>query len=505
MNVIESNDCTVVLLTCYSLEWEWAQTCLHVVDLTKERGWSGLFAGRNAPRSLVLASAVALHGFFMFITATVLPSIVGEIGGITFYAWVTTVFGIGSIAGAMLTPAILAALPARRAFEAALAIFLLGSTLCALASNIAEIILGRAAQGLAGGVVTAVATSMIPVLFTEQLRARAVALVSSMWGPIALIGPFIGGTIAQLASWRMAFWLAVPLVLTMALLADRVLPADRPQRARGHPIFSAAQALRLGMFVGAVVFLAVASVPGDTFAAVAGFVGAVLCLGAAIRLDSRAERRILLDGAFTLTSPVGAASTSMIMLVLGVGAGAFIPYVLTMAHGAPPILAGYVAALSSLAWSIAALASAGAPIALNRSLLAIAPLTVFIAMLGVAWALATGSVVGTAAFWALFGTSVGMAWPHLASRLIAYTPAAERSFAGGFVTTSQILAGTFGSALAGMAANLAGIAKSATPAAAAQGGMMLFVSFALPALVALLSCWRLLQLTARERRLDLLP
>lgn len=472
----------------------------------KERGWSGLFAGRNAPRSLVLASAVALHGFFMFITATVLPSIVGEIGGVTYYAWVTTIFGIGSIAGAMLTPAILRALPARRTFEAALAAFLLGSLLCALATNIAEVILGRAAQGFAGGVLTAVATSMIPVLFAEQLRARAVALVSSMWGPIALIGPFIGGTIAQLASWRMAFWLAVPLVLLTALLADRVLPAEKPQRLRGDSIFSVAQALRLGLFVGAVVILAVASVPGDASEAIAGFVGAALCLGAAIRLDSRAGRRILLDGAFTLTSPVGASSTSMIMLVLGVGAGAFIPYVLTMAHGAPPILAGYVAALSSLAWSIAALASAGAPVALNRIMLAIAPVMVLVAMLGVAWALATGSIVGTAASWTLFGVSVGMAWPHLASRLIAYAPAAERSFAGGFVTTSQILAGTFGSALAGMAANLAGIAKSSTPGemtygGAAHGGMMLFVSFALPALVAMVSCWRLLRLTARERAL----
>jgi MFS family permease len=473
-----------------------------VVDLDKEQGWRDLFTGPNAARSLVLASAVMLHGFFMFITTTVLPSIVGEIGGVTYYAWVTAIFGIGSIAGAMLTPAILRALPARRAFEAGLALFIVGSLLCALATNIAEVILGRAAQGLAGGVLTAVATSMIPVLFAERLRARAVALVSSVWGPIALVGPFVGGTIAQFASWRMAFWLALPLALMIGALADRALPADTPHRRRGDPIFSVPQALRLGLFVGAVVILAVASVPGDVAIAIAGFVGAALCLGAAIRLDSQAERRVLLDGAFTLTSPVGASSTSMIMLVLGVGAGAFIPYVLVSAHGAAPILAGYVAALSSLAWSIAALASAGAPATMNRRLLAAAPVAVLVAMLGVAWGLSSGSIVGTAAFWALFGASVGTAWPHLASRLIAYTPPAERAFAGGFVTTSQILAGTFGSALAGMAANLAGIGRSSAPPAVAHGGMMLFLSFTLPAMIAIVSCWRLLQLTMRERALD---
>jgi len=475
--------------------------CWQVVDLHKEQGWRDLFTGPNAARSLVLASAVMLHGFFMFITATVLPSIVGEIGGVTFYAWVTAIFGIGSIAGAMLTPAILCALPARRAFGAGLAVFALGSILCALATNIGAVILGRAAQGLAGGVLTAVATSMIPILFPERLRARAVALVSSVWGPIALVGPFVGGTIAQLASWRMAFWLALPLALSIAVLADRALPADKPWRRRGESIFSAAQALRLTLFVGAVVILAVASVPGDSAIAVAGFLGAALCLGAAIRLDSQADRRILLDGAFTLTSPVGASSTSMIMLVLGVGAGAFIPYVLASGYGAPPILAGYVAALSSLAWSIAALASAGARVTVNRGLLAAAPVAVLVAMLGVAWELSVGSIVGTALFWTLFGAGVGTAWPHLASRLIAYTPTAERAFAGGFVTTSQILAGTFGSALAGMAANLAGIGRSSAPTDVTHGGVLLFLSFSLPALVAIASCWRLLQLTMRERAL----
>lgn len=83
----------------------------------KEVTWRGLFSGANAVRSIVLAGAVVLHGFFMFITATVLPSIVAEIGGVAFYAWVSTIFGVGSIAGAMLAPAILRGLPARRAYQ----------------------------------------------------------------------------------------------------------------------------------------------------------------------------------------------------------------------------------------------------------------------------------------------------------------------------------------------------------------------------------------------------
>ncbi len=462
------------------------------------QGWNGLFSADNALRSVVLTSAVVLHGFFMFITATVLPSIVAELGGVAYYAWVSTVFGIGSIAGAVLAPALLHGLPARRAYELGLLFFIVGSLCCANAPSMAVVIVGRAIQGLAGGLLAAVATSMIPVLYSDALRSRAVALVSSVWGPVSMVGPFVGGMLAQAGSWRSAFWSALPVVLVVGVLADRALPSRPPRRAHGGSIFSAAQVLRLTLIAGAVLVLSVASVPGSTPAAVAGIGVAVGCLVAAVRLDRHAGRRVLLNGAFELGGPVGASSACMVLLVLGVGAGSFIPYVLSVAHLASPILAGYVAALSSLAWSIAALVSAGVSVASSRRILVCAPAAAVIAMLGVGWNLWVGNVVATAAFWALFGASVGSAWPHLASRLIGYSPPAERTAAGGFVTTLQILAGTFGAALAGMVANLAGLAHSTTPADVAHGGWLLFLSFVLPPLMAALISARLLRLTPRE-------
>src|SRR5262249_42836210 len=284
-----------------------------------------------------------------------------------------------------------------------------------------------------------------PVLFADQLRARAVALVSSMWGPISLLGPFVGGMMAQAGSWRSAFWSAVPVALALAVLAHRVLPAQEPARDRG-PILSLPQGVRLALMAGAILVLSIASVPGSVAAALAGIAVAAICLAVAVRLDRRARQRVLLDGAFRPSRPVGASSTAMVLLVLGVGAGSFIPYVLVVAHGTSPVVAGYVAALSSLSWSIAALWSAGASVASNRRLLAIAPATAALGMLGVGWSLVDGSLVATAAAWALFGASVGASWPHLASRLIGYSPASERAFAGGFVTTLQILAGRLRSA-----------------------------------------------------------
>jgi len=189
----------------------------------------------------------------------------------------------------------------------------------------------------------------------------------------------------------------------------------------------------------------------------------------------------------------------MMLLVLGVGAGSFIPYVLSVAHHTSPIVAGYVAALSSLAWSIAALLSAGASLASSRRLLALAPVAVAVALFGVGWSLWAGSLAATAAFWTCSGRrGHRVASPRVpAHRLFADD---ERPFAGGFVTTLQILAGTFGAALAGMIANLVGLAK--IDGARRRGPWR---TAALPglhpaALIAVFASARLLRLTDGEAR-----
>src|SRR5262245_1871763 len=67
-------------------------------------GWRTLFSRELRLRSLLLMGPVTLHAFYMFITATVMPAVVTDIGGDAYYAWVPTLFGISSIVGAILVP-----------------------------------------------------------------------------------------------------------------------------------------------------------------------------------------------------------------------------------------------------------------------------------------------------------------------------------------------------------------------------------------------------------------
>jgi MFS family permease len=62
----------------------------------------------------------------------------------------------------------------------------------------------------------------------------------------------------------------------------------------------------------------------------------------------------------------------------------------------------------------------------------------------------------------LLGTGIGMGWAHLGALLLSATPPDEHDIAGPFIATTQTLAAVFGSAVAGMIANLAGLADAVT-------------------------------------------
>lgn len=202
--------------------------------VTEQRiGWSALLSGNNGMRSLALAGGVALHAINVYVATTILPSVVAEIGGLDYYAWNTTLFIVASIIGSVLSAKLLAGLGPRGAYGVAAGLFGLGTFVCALAPSMPVLLLGRFVQGLGGGLLFALAYAMIRLVFTQTLWPRAMAIVSGMWGVATLAGPAIGGTFAELGSWRMAFWAVLPATALFAALALAILPGKSPGTGEG--------------------------------------------------------------------------------------------------------------------------------------------------------------------------------------------------------------------------------------------------------------------------------
>ena len=126
---------------------------------TVETGWSALLRPAWLPAVAVLVGGVLLHSMNVLMLATVLPSVVDNLGGATLMSWTSSAFLASSIVAATCTGYLTSILGARTVFCTGAAIFGLGALTCALAPSMAQIVAGRFVQGFGGGLLTAAACS----------------------------------------------------------------------------------------------------------------------------------------------------------------------------------------------------------------------------------------------------------------------------------------------------------------------------------------------------------
>src|SRR5215468_7234872 len=100
-----------------------------------EGGWSDILKPEWLPALTVLVGGVLLHSMNVLIVATVLPSIVEEVGGATMMSWPTTAFLASSILAATCTGLLTVAIGARNAYCAGAVIFGIGALVCGHAAS----------------------------------------------------------------------------------------------------------------------------------------------------------------------------------------------------------------------------------------------------------------------------------------------------------------------------------------------------------------------------------
>lgn len=152
------------------------------------------------------------------IVGTVMPTVIGELGGIEQYAWVFSIYLL-TLTVATPTGGRLADIVGRKpVFLVGLVVFVAASALCGLSQSMEQLIVFRALQGLGGGVFLPVGITVIGDLFEPRMRARVQGWFSVVWIAAALMGPAVGGLITEALSWRWAFYVNVPIGVVAALL-----------------------------------------------------------------------------------------------------------------------------------------------------------------------------------------------------------------------------------------------------------------------------------------------
>jgi multidrug resistance protein len=121
----------------------------------------------------------------------------------------------------------------RHMMLAALGLFIAGSVLSALASSMAVLIVGRVLQGIGGGGITPMVQTTVADMITPRERGRYQAYMGTAWIFAGVVGPVLGGVIADRWHWSLIFWLNVPLGLVSAWLASTAMKR-LPPRGRSH-------------------------------------------------------------------------------------------------------------------------------------------------------------------------------------------------------------------------------------------------------------------------------
>ena len=115
----------------------------------------------------------------------------------------------------------------RRVFVTGLAGFVGASVLCGLAPGVGFLVAARALQGVAGALLVPASLSIISSCFDPSDRGRAIGAWSGLAAIAGAAGPLLGGWLIDAASWRLIFFLNVPLGAAAILIARRHLPESR--------------------------------------------------------------------------------------------------------------------------------------------------------------------------------------------------------------------------------------------------------------------------------------
>ena len=199
-------------------------------------------AGRWVLLTAVLGSALA------FIDATVvniaLPHVGEDLGaGAAGLQWTMNGYTLSLASLILLGGSLSDRFGRRRIFVLGVSWFAGASLLCGLAPSIEALIAARIAQGVGGALLTPGALAILETSFHPEDRARAIGAWSGLGGIAGALGPFLGGWLVQISSWRLVFLINVPLAAIVVAVALRHVPESRnPDAAHGLDVLGAVTA-----------------------------------------------------------------------------------------------------------------------------------------------------------------------------------------------------------------------------------------------------------------------
>lgn len=454
----------------------------------KSTGWGDLLADGRLPRFALICLGVWLNAADSLVTATIMPSVGADLGGYAYFAWATAGFLVGAILAGASAGRLSELFGLKASTALAGVIMAVGCVMSAMAPDVGTFLAGRLIQGLGSGWISGFAMVAIAFMFPERHLARVFSAVTFVWGIATVLGPLFGGLVLEGGGWRDVFWLfALQAVVFSAAAPFLLAGSAKGEGGPGIPW------LQLGVLAVGVAAIAVADVLRNAALSIGLVTGGIVVLGLVVWIDGRARVRLLPHRAGDLRTVCGSGYLAMFALTAAsMGFAIYGPPILQQLRGFTPLWAGYAIGVESLAWTVAAMAVAGATGVWDRRWTRLGALCLTLSLVILTWAMGDGPLAWILVGGSLLGAAFGFSWAFMSRRVLAALSDEDRAIGSSAITAVRQTGAAAGAAISGVAANMAGFAHGLTDASARSASVWVFASV-IP--LALIGTWATFRLT----------
>ncbi|MGV9284518.1 MFS transporter [Streptomyces sp. NPDC003730] len=297
--------------------------------------------------SVGIVSVIVLIAFEATAVGTAMPVAARELDGVSLYAFAFSGYFTTSLFGMVLSGQWSDRRGPLAPLTAGIAAFAAGLVLSGTAGAMWLFILGRAVQGLGGGLVIVALYVVVGRAYPERLRPAIMAAFAAGWVVPSVVGPLASGAVTEHLGWRWVFvgipvLVVVPLALALPQIRSR---ASGPVAGGDAPASFDRRRIRLalGISLGAGL-LQYAAQDLRWVSLLPGAVGLALLVPAVLGLLPRGTYRAV-------------RGLPSVVLLRGVAAGSFIaaesfvPLMLVTQRGLSPTLAGLSLAAGGATWA----------------------------------------------------------------------------------------------------------------------------------------------------------